>query len=94
MKKNRRKFTGAFKAKVALEALKERASMAELSKTFEVHPSMINKWKREFTDKAPGIFDKSTGTENTLELEQLYAKIGKLEMEKDFLKKAYLKTGL
>ena len=48
MKKTRRKFTGAFKAKVAIEALKERESLAELSKHFEVHPNIISKWKKEF----------------------------------------------
>jgi transposase-like protein len=42
MKKTRRKFTGAFKAKVAIEALKERESLAELSKHFEVHPNIID----------------------------------------------------
>jgi len=45
MKGKRRKFSAAFKAKVALEALKERESLAELSKRFEVHPNMISKWK-------------------------------------------------
>jgi transposase-like protein len=47
MKATRRKFSAGFKAKVAIEALKERESLAELSKRFEVHPNMISKWKLE-----------------------------------------------
>uniref|UniRef100_UPI00138A43DA transposase n=1 Tax=Pontibacter pamirensis TaxID=2562824 RepID=UPI00138A43DA len=50
MKGKRRKFSAAFKAKVALEALKERESLAELSKRFEVHPNMVSKWKQEFVE--------------------------------------------
>lgn len=46
MKGKRRKFSAAFKAKVVIEALKERKSLAELSKRFEVHPNMISKWNR------------------------------------------------
>ena len=57
MKKSRRKFTGAFKAKVAIEALKERESLAELSKHFEVHPNMISKWKKEFLENSANVFD-------------------------------------
>ena len=48
MKKTRRKFTGVFKAKVAIEALKERETLAEISKRYEVHPNIISKWKQEF----------------------------------------------
>ncbi|NMB82824.1 MAG: transposase, partial [Ignavibacteria bacterium] len=48
MNATRRKFSAGFKAKVAIEAIKERESLAELSKRFEVHPNMISKWKQEF----------------------------------------------
>ena len=48
MKKTRRKFSSAYKARVAIEALKERESLAELSKRYEVHPTVISKWKMEF----------------------------------------------
>jgi transposase-like protein len=58
MKKTRRKFSGAFKAKVAIEALKERETLAEISKRYEVHPNMISKWKQEFLERAGEIFEK------------------------------------
>ena len=48
MKKTRRKFTSEFKAKVALDALKERSSLAELAKKYELHPNQISLWKKEF----------------------------------------------
>jgi len=95
MKKKRRKFTSAFKARVAIEALKERETLAELSKRFEVHPNMISKWKQEFLERSAEVFEKK-GQEKDQEkdLEDLYTKIGKLEMENDFLKKNLKKIGL
>jgi transposase-like protein len=60
VKKTRRKFTGAFKAKVAIEALKERESLAELSKHFEVHPDIISKWKKEFLQNSTHVFDQQS----------------------------------
>ena len=88
MRTIRRRFSGAFKAQVALEALKERETMSELSKRFEVHPQMISKWKQEFLERASEIFDtKSPEKQAQDDLDKLYAKIGRLEMERDFLKK-------
>lgn len=94
MKKNRRKLTAAFKAKVAIEALKERESLAELSNRFDVHPNMISKWKQQFLENSAKVFDKGHDSENKVDVEKLYSKIGKLEVERDFLEKAYLKAGL
>jgi transposase-like protein len=95
MKTSRRKFSGAFKAQVAIEALKERESVAELSKKFEVHPNMISKWKQEFLERASEIFETpSPDKQSQVDLEKLYAKIGQLEMERDFLKKVSKKLGL
>ena len=93
MKKKRRKFSGAFKAKVAIEALKERETLAELSKRFEVHPNMISKWKQEFLEKSAEIFDKKSDSETEVDADKLYSKIGQLEMENDFLKKSLNKIG-
>ena len=94
MKKKRRKFTSAFKATVAIEALKERETLAELSKRFEVHPNMISKWKQEFLERSSEVFDKKSEGESGVDPEKLYAKIGQLEIENDFLKKSLKKTGL
>ena len=94
MKQKRRKFSGAFKAKVALEALKERETLAELSKRFEVHPNMISKWKQEFLERSGEIFDKKSDADSEVDPEKLYAKIGQLEIENDFLKKSLNKIGL
>ncbi|QCR22587.1 transposase [Pontibacter sp. SGAir0037] len=88
MKGKRRKFSAAFKAKVALEALKERESLAELSKRFEVHPNMISKWKQEFVENSSLVFEKEKGPAQEPDTETLYARIGSLELEKEFLKKA------
>ena len=89
-----RKFSGAFKAKVIIEALKERESMAELSKRFEVHPNMISKWKQEFLERSSELFDKKSDAEAEVYPDKLYAKIGQLEIENDFLKKSLKKIGL
>jgi transposase-like protein len=93
MKQKRRKFTGAFKAKVAIEALKERETLAELSKRFEVHPNMISKWKQEFLERSAEIFDKKSDADSEVDADKLYAKIGQLEIENDFLKKSLNKIG-
>ena len=94
MKKSRRKFTSAFKASVAIEAIKDRESLAELSKRYEVHPTVISKWKMEFLEKSTGVFDKKSDEDSGVDPEKLYAKIGQLEVENDFLKKSLNRTGL
>jgi len=94
MKKSRRKFSSAFKATVAIEALKERESLAELSKRFEVHANIISKWKKEFIEKSALVFDSRSEDGSGIDPERLYAKIGQLEIENDFLKKSLKKTGL
>ncbi len=95
MKTNRRKFSGVFKAQVAIEALKERETLAELSKRYEIHPNIISKWKKEFIERASEIFEtKAPEKQAEIDTEKLYTKIGKLEMERDFLKKVSKKLGL
>jgi len=94
MKKSRRKFTSVFKATVAIEALKERETLAELSKRFEVHPTIISKWKQEFIERSMYVFEKRSEGEPGVDPEKLYAKIGQLEIENDFLKKSVRKAGL
>lgn len=94
MKKSRRKFTSAFKATVAIEALKERESLAELSRRFEVHPNIISKWKQEFLEKSAMVFEGKSEAGSEVDPDKLYAKIGQLEIENDFLKKTARKLGL
>jgi len=95
MRAKRRKFTAAFKAQVAIEALKERDSLAELSKRFEVHPNMISKWKQEFVERGSEIFEtQPPETDFEAERERLFAKIGQLEVERDWLKKISKRAGL
>lgn len=95
MKRTRRKFTAAFKAKVAIEAIKERQSLAELSKHFELHPNIITKWKKEFLENSAHVFDQQSKEEGKdIDMDKLYAKIGQLEIENDFLKKNLKKIGL
>jgi transposase len=89
-KQTRRKFKGDFKSKVVLEALKERSTTEELAKKYELHPTQINTWKKEFLSKAASVFDeKASDADKAREadIENLYAKIGQLKVENDFLKK-------
>lgn len=88
MKKTRQRYSAQFKARVAIEAIKERSTLAELVAEFHVHASVINKWKQEFISRSPEIFSTKSAQHNfEAEREKLFAKIGELEMEKDWLKK-------
>jgi len=88
MKAKRRKFSAAFKARVALAAIQERESLSELSKRFSVHPTVISRWKKEFLERSSEIFEtQAPDTEFEKEREKLYAKIGQLQVERDWLKK-------
>ena len=99
VKKTRRKFTSKFKSQVVIEALKERISMSELATKYEVHPNQNTTWKREFLDNADLAFggDAESSSEiSTLQQqkEELFKKVGELQMDNDFLKKSLKKAGL
>jgi transposase len=95
MKAKRKKFTPAFKAQVAIEALKERETLAELSRRFELHPNMISKWKQEFLSRSSEIFETQPPEQNLeAEKEKLHAVIGKLQVENEWLKKISKRAGL
>ena len=88
MKKSRRKFTVAFKTKIVLEALKERSTLQELASKFELLPNQITLWKKEFLNNASAVFEKESKIDDSeKEKDQLYGKIGRVEVENDFLRK-------
>ncbi len=92
MGQKRRKFSGAFKAKVALEAIKGKETLSELAQRFELHPNQISSWKQEFLERSVSVFeDGKSSKPEELDVEKLYSKIGQLEMENDFLKKSLKK---
>lgn len=89
-RKSRRKFSSDFKAKVVLEALRERSTIEELARKYELHPTQINLWKKEAVSKLSSVFVKSgdVADENKEEqIDKLYSQIGQLKVENDFLKK-------
>ena len=89
-KQSRRKFTADSKSEVIIKALKERSTIEELAKKYEVHPTQINTWKREFLGKASSLFSDKNDQENKqneIDSEKLYAQIGQLKVENDFLRK-------
>jgi len=87
MKNTRTRHTPAFKAKVALAAIQEQESIAQLAKRYGVHANQIYKWKREFIEHAAAVFEGTTGsTEGSTEREdELLKKIGELTVERDLL---------
>ena len=92
-RRQRRKLSGEFKAKVALAALREDKTMAELCAQFAVHSHQISEWKRRLIARATEVFGGSVESE-PIELEPLHAKIGQLALENDFLERALIKAGL
>ena len=89
MLRRRKRHDGGLKARVALEAIKERETVAQISKRFGVHPSQVNQWKRKLLEEAGEIFERENGSTRTeaFETTELYEQIGRLKMELDWLKK-------
>ncbi len=88
MKQKRMKHSPAFKAKVALAAIKGDQTVAELASRFEVHPSQIHAWKKALLEGAGQVFEAGSGQQNKDNeslIPQLYQQIGQLKVEVDFL---------
>jgi transposase len=93
----RRNHTAAFKAKVALAALKGEKTLSELAEQFDVHANQITQWKSQLLEGAAGVFGgeaKAGPAEAAVDLKSLHAKIGQLALENDFLEGALTKAGL
>ena len=92
----RRNHSPAFKAKVALAAIKGDRTIAQLSEHFDVHPNQITTWKSQLESSASDIFGSGGGTPATpaVDVKSLHAKIGELTLENDFLEGALTKAGL
>jgi transposase len=93
----RRTHGPAFKAKVALAAIKGEKTLAELAQQYDVHPNQITAWKAQLLDGAAGVFGSGPATAEVMaavDVKVLHAKIGELTLENDFLAGALSKAGL
>jgi transposase-like protein len=92
--RQRRRFDDEFKAKVALEALKEEKTLQELAEEYEVHPNQISAWKKQLLSGASGIFERKNQKEKELEQakrkeQELFKQLGQAKYENEWLKKKY-----
>ena len=90
MKRPRRNHSAAFKARVALDAIKGEKTLAQLAAQYDVHPNQVTSWKTELLEKATEIFGKGAteASADRKRIQELHAKIGELTIERDFLGKA------
>ena len=93
MKKTRRTIDAALKAKIALEAVREQATVADLAQRYQVHPNQVYAWKKQLQEHAARAFDPKVGQEAEAqaerEIERLHAKIGQLTIENDFFARRF-----
>jgi transposase-like protein len=97
MKRQRRKHTPEFKARIALEAIKGIKTISQIAKEFEVHPVMVSAWKKDLMERLPEVFEKKNARKDKdveQETEQLQRKVGQLTMEVDFLEKKCKQLGI
>ena len=94
-RRQRRNHTAAFKAKVAVAALKGDKTLAELAQQFDVHPNQITDWKTRLQESAAGVFGEDKAEQQVkVDVTRMQAKIGELTLENDFLETALIKAGL
>jgi transposase len=94
MRRPRRNHGAAFKAKVALAALKGELTLVELSQRYDMHPNQITQWKGLLLERAERVFGEGTGGSPVVDVKALHAKIGELTLENDFLEGALIKAGM
>ena len=97
MEKSRRTFTAEFKAKVAIEAIKENKTISELAQIYQVHPNLTTHWKRDFLANAGKVFDSGKDESSEIkklkkENEELIHQIGQLSVDINWLKKRFYDT--
>ncbi|WP_241558320.1 transposase [Mariniphaga sediminis] len=86
--KKRKTYSAGFKTKVVLEALQERETIQEIGKKYDIHPNQISTWKSQFLSNASEIFEKGISkNDDEKEKDELFKKVGQLQIENDFLKK-------
>lgn len=95
MKRSRRTFSAEFKAKIAIEAIKELKTVSELAQIYQIHPNLIGLWKKEFLSNAGKVFEGNRDEEEEInrlkkENDDLVHQIGKLTVDMNWLKKKVL----
>ena len=99
MSSQKKQYSPQFKAKVSLEAIRGEKTVAELASQYQIHPTVINKWKRKLLESANQIFEGENKGQNLKEdaqahIDELYRQIGQLKVEKDFLANRSARLGL
>jgi len=87
---NRKRYSSEFKAKVALEAIREEETIAQIASKYEIHPNQVSEWKAQAKENMASLFENPLKKKDNKdeEIEKLHAKIGKLTVERDFLESA------
>ena len=94
VRRPRRNHSAAFKAKVALAAIRGDKTLAELAQEHDLHPNQIADWKNQLLERAAEVFGDGSRSEPAVDVKTLHAKIGQLSLENDFLEGALGKAGL